>query len=60
VRIDVAGVELVKDEEGRPVEARIVGTHVPVDDVEVVYRAAADTYTALKNVFGDCWQAKLL
>jgi len=42
------------------VEARIVGTHVPVDDVEVVYRAAADTYTALKNVFGDCRQVRLL
>jgi hypothetical protein len=60
VRVDVAGVELVKDEKGRLVEARIVGTHIPVDDVEVVYRTAANTYTTLKNVFGNCKQAKLL
>jgi len=60
VRVDVSGVELMKDEGGRPVEARIVGTHVPVDDVEVVYRAAEGTYTALRSVFGDCRQARLL
>ncbi len=60
VRVDVAGVELVKDGSGRPVEARIAGTHMPVGDVEVVYRTAANTYTALKNVFGNCRQAKLV
>jgi hypothetical protein len=60
VRVDVAGVELVKDEWGRPAEARIVGTHAPVGDVEAVYRAAEGTYTALRRVFGDCRQAKLL
>jgi hypothetical protein len=60
VRVDVSGVELVKDEGGRPVEAKIVGTHMPVSDVEVVYRTAANTYTALRSVFGDCRQAKLL
>ena len=60
VRVDVAGVELVEDGSGRPVEARIAGTHMPVSDVEVVYRAAEGTYTALKNVFGNCRHAKLL
>jgi len=60
VRVDVAGVELVKDEGGRPAEAKIVGTHMPVSDVEVVYRTAANTYTALMNVFGNCRQAKLV
>jgi hypothetical protein len=60
VRVDVSGVELVKDEGGGPAAAKIVGTHMPVSDVEVVYRTAANTYTALKNVFGNCMQAKLL
>jgi len=60
VRVDVASVELVKDEGGRPVEAKIVGTYMPVGDVEVVYRAAESTYTALRSVFGDCRQARLI
>jgi hypothetical protein len=60
VRVDVTGVELVKDGSGRPVEARIVGTHLPVSDVEIVYRAAINTYTALRNVFDDCRRAKLI
>lgn len=60
VRVNVASVELVKDEKNKPVEARIAGTYAPIDDVELVYRAAVSTYTALSNVFGDCRQAKLL
>jgi len=60
VRVDVASVELVKDEKGRPVEARIVGTYMPISDVEIVYRAAEGTYTALKNVFGNCRQIRLI
>jgi len=28
--------------------------------VEAVYRAAVNTYTALKNVFGDCRRARLV
>ncbi|MFZ8840567.1 MAG: hypothetical protein ACO2PM_16945 [Pyrobaculum sp.] len=60
VRVDVTGAELVRDEGGRPAEAKIVGTCMPVGDVEVVYRTAANTYTALKNVFGNCRQAKLV
>jgi len=60
VRVDVAGVELVNDKSGRPVEARVTGTHMPISDVEAVYRAAANTYTALKNVFGNCRQARLV
>jgi len=31
-----------------------------VGDVEVVYRAAMNTYTALKSVFGNCKQARLV
>lgn len=60
VRVDVAGVVLVKDGSGRPAEARIMGTHMLVGDVEVVYRAAMNTYTALKSVFGNCKQARLV
>jgi hypothetical protein len=60
VRVDISGVELVKDESGRPIEARVAGTHMPISDVEAVYRAAVNTYTALKNVFGNCKQEKLV
>jgi DNA polymerase elongation subunit (family B) len=60
VRVDISGVELVKDESGRPIEARVAGTHMPISDVEAVYRTAASTYTALKNVFGNCKQEKLV
>jgi hypothetical protein len=60
VRVDVSGVELVKDGGGRPIEARVAGMHMPISDVEAVYRAAVSTYTALKNVFGDCKRARLV
>jgi hypothetical protein len=59
VRVDVASVELLKNEGGRPVEAKVIGTHMPVSDVEAVYRAAESTYTVLRSVFGNCRQAKL-
>ncbi len=60
VRVDISRAELVKDDEGSPVEAVVEGKYAEVGDLEAVYRAALSTYTALMLVFGNCKQARLI